>query len=273
MNVNSGGANRSPITVATTTKPIATNDDLEDPDRRDAALGDDSRHDGEDHQAEHVVGDRRAEHGARFDRRERAQVAEHPCGDADARRGQRGADEQRFLTGEAEADPGRDAGRHRYDDADDRDEQRRPTDRAQVAEVHLHADLEQQEDDAELGEGVDDFVRFDEAEQRRPDEDAGGDLGDDGRDVDAVRDLSGDLGRDEHDQDVEQDRVDVHRGAHPRSGSSNVGNGTVGAGRPDPHLGASVAVHSCAPGSACTAARRAGWTGRRPGARGRRPFR
>ena len=80
--------------------------DLEDADRRDAAFGDDARDDGEDHEAEHVVGDRRTEHGARFDRRERAEVAEHARGDADARRGQRGADEQRFLAVEAEAEPG-----------------------------------------------------------------------------------------------------------------------------------------------------------------------
>ena len=121
-------------------------------------------------------------------------------------------------------------------------------DRSQIAQVHLQADLEQQQDDAELGERVDDFVRFDEAEHRRPDEDAGDDLGDDGRDVDAVRDLGGDLGRDEHDEDVEQDRVDVHRVRTPCTFVFRSGTPVGAEGRPGPHhVRAWCCGHTCAP--------------------------
>ena len=86
------------------------------------------------------------------------------------------------------------------------------------------------------------------AEQRRPDEDAGGDLGDDGRDVDAVRDLGGDLGRDEHDQDVEQDRVDVHRARTLGQEVRTFRAAPWGPGA-RPHHHRVVAGHWCAPGS------------------------
>ena len=60
---------------------------------------DEAHDDGEDDEADHVVGDGGAEHGARLDRRERLEVAEHPRRDADARRGERGADEERRPCG------------------------------------------------------------------------------------------------------------------------------------------------------------------------------
>ena len=86
-------------------------------------------------------------------------------------------------------------------------------------------------------ERVDDLVRFDEPEHRRTDDDAGGDLGHDGRDVDAFGDLRGDLGRDEHDEDVEQDRVHVHRVRTPcTNGSAAASDTTVGTEElPGPH--------------------------------------
>ena len=207
---NSGGAIRRPTAVAITTNPIATSRDLGDADGRHAAFGDDARDDSEDDEADHVVGDRGAEHSARFDRCERTEVAEHPRSDADARGRQCRADEQRFFAVEAEADAGAEAGRHRHDDADDCDEEGRAPDGTQIPQVHLEADLEQQQDHAELGEDVQDLVGLDNPEQRRPDEHAGDDLGDDRREADAIRDLGSDLRRDDHDQDVEQYRVDVH---------------------------------------------------------------
>ena len=51
-----------------------------------------------------------------------------------------------------EADAGDGAADERHDDADDGDEHRRPTDLAQLGEVHLHADLHEQQQHAELGE-------------------------------------------------------------------------------------------------------------------------
>ena len=184
--------------------------DLGDADGRHAAFGDDTRDDREDDQTDHVVGDRGTEHGARFDRCERAEVAEHPRSDADARRRQCRADEQCFLTVEAEADARTEARHHRDDHADDCDEEGRAPDGTQIPQVHLEADLEEQQDHAELGEDVQHLVGLDDPEQRRPDEHSGDDLGDDRREADAIRDLGSDLRRDDHDQDVEQYRVDVH---------------------------------------------------------------
>ena len=72
------------------------------------------------------------------------------------------------------------------DDADRRHGQRRTADRAQLPKVHLHADLEQQQDHAELAEDPQDLVRTDETEHRRTDEDAGEDLADDRRNADSA---------------------------------------------------------------------------------------
>ena len=97
------------------------------------------------------------------------------------------------------------------------DQQRRAADLAQLAEVHLHADLEQQEDDADLAERAEHLVvAADQVEHRRADEDAGDDLADDGRDADALGDLGRQLGGDEDDQDVAEDLGDVHAAGQSR---------------------------------------------------------
>ena len=69
---NSGGASRGrrrPRSPRGT--PIASADDADDREDRHRAVGDEPHDDGEDHQAEHVVGHRRAEHGARLGLAER----------------------------------------------------------------------------------------------------------------------------------------------------------------------------------------------------------
>ena len=61
---------------------------------RDGAFRDETHHDGENHEAEHIVGDCCSQHRSRFDGREGAQIAEDACGDADARRRECRTDEQ-----------------------------------------------------------------------------------------------------------------------------------------------------------------------------------
>ena len=61
------------------------------------ALGDEANDDGQDDEAHDVVGHRGAENDASLGRRQRPKIAEHASGDADARRRQRGRDEQRRL--------------------------------------------------------------------------------------------------------------------------------------------------------------------------------
>ena len=101
---------------------------------------------------------------------------------------------------------------HRYRDARERDEDRGATDAAQLGEIHLEADLEQQQDDAELRERLQRLAGVDPAEHRRADDDARDDLADDRGNVHPVGELGRDLRREQHDEDVEKNPVDVHRG-------------------------------------------------------------
>ena len=98
----------------------------------------------------------------------------------------------------------------RHDDADERDQERGAADAAELSEIHLEADFEQQQDHAELGERLQRLAAVHPAEHRRPDDDAGDDLADDRRQSHAVRELGRNLGREQDDEDVEQDPVDVH---------------------------------------------------------------
>ena len=150
------------------------------------------------------------EHRARLDGRQSAKIAEDPRGDADARRRERGTEEQRGVRVVVERDPDAVAHRHRQHDADHRDAHRRAPDGGEIADVHLEPDLQQQQDDAELGEHLEHLGRADEPEHGRADEHAGDDLADDRRHLDPLRDLRGDLRRDEHDQDVPKDLDDAH---------------------------------------------------------------
>ena len=143
-------------------------------------------------------------------RGERPQIAEDPRGDADAGGGKRGAEEQRRVVAVVEELHRAEAGGHRDDDADRSDARRRPTDGAELAEIHLEPDLEQEEDHAELAEHRERLVRAHEVEDRRADHDAGEDLGDDRREPDPFGELRGELGRDEEDQDVEEDSTHIH---------------------------------------------------------------
>ena len=100
---------------------------------------------------------------------------------------------------------------HRRDHADGGDLQRRAADLAELPQVHLEADVEQEEDHPDLAEGAEDLVALaDGVEHRRADEDAGDDLADDGGDAEALGDLGGHLGGDEDDQDVAEDLGGVH---------------------------------------------------------------
>ena len=138
----------------------------------DGALGDDADDDGQDHESEDVIGDCRTEHCPRFGGRQRAQVTEDTRGDADARRGQRGADEEASIAALAERKHHAGARGKRQRDAGKCDLQRTATDRGEFPKVHLHAHFEQEHDHAELGEEVNDVAVADEAERRWPDGDA-----------------------------------------------------------------------------------------------------
>ena len=186
-------------------------DDLHDVDHVDGPRGGDPHDDRQQHQAHHVVGHRGAENRAPLDAGQRPQVAEHPGGDAHARGGKRGAEEQGHVARLAEHEPGEDAEDNRDDDADRRDQQRGLPDRPQLRETELEPDLEEQQDHAELGEDGEHLVGLEQAEDRRPHDDAGDDLADHRGHADALGDLRRDLRRQEDDDDVDEDAGDAQR--------------------------------------------------------------
>ena len=193
-------------------------DDPRDAQNGNRTLGDDAADDGEDHEPEDVVGHGGAEHRLGFHGGQGAQVAEDPRRDADTRRGERGADEHCLLARHAEREPRPGARDHWDRDTGERDEDRRPPHAAQLGDVHLEADFEQQEDHAELGERLQRLAVVHPAEHRRPHDHARGDLADDGRDVDAVGQLGRHLRREQHDENVEENPVDVHGATRRRAG-------------------------------------------------------
>ena len=97
---------------------------------------------------------------------------------------------------------------------DQRDQDRCPAHGAQLSQVELEADFQQQQHDAELAEHLEHGVVGDQAEHRRADQNAGGDLADHGRDAGPLGHLSRHLGRDEHDEHVEEDAADVESAVH-----------------------------------------------------------
>ncbi|CAA9336024.1 MAG: hypothetical protein AVDCRST_MAG07-2462 [uncultured Frankineae bacterium] len=93
----------------------------------------------------------------------------------DGRRGQR--DEQPGEHGRSQVDPGRHQqarrDQHGAQDLQRAAQQDQPSDRHEAADGELDADREQQQDDADLGGGVDDLPLAHDAERVRADQDAG----------------------------------------------------------------------------------------------------
>ena len=174
--------------TATATTMIPATDE-----HRHRALGDEPDHDGEHDEAHHVVGDRGAEHDAGLGGGERPQVAEHPGGDADARGGQRGADEQRGVEVLADRPPWR---RGRGPSARPRRRWRpgarcgRPC-RARRGPSRCPTSSRRRITPISPSVRSTSSPWPTSVEHRRADEDAGDDLADDGGDADALGDLGG----------------------------------------------------------------------------------
>ena len=110
-------------------------------------------------------------------------------------------------TGDGSADKGQ-------GDAHDGDEQGRSADLSELDEVHLHADLHEQQEHTEFRQNRDrdpaHAVDLDQAEYRWPDHNAGHDLAENGRDPKSLGDLGSELGNGQHDEQVEQDPAEVN---------------------------------------------------------------
>ena len=92
--------------------------------------------------------------------------------------------------------------------------------RQQVLGREVQADAEHQENDADLGELIGDILVGDEARRERPDEDAGDEIADERRQLEAVRDDAEAEGEHEAERDGGNERRDVRhetdlqRGTH-----------------------------------------------------------
>ena len=168
------------------------------------ASGDHLGDDGEDDEAEHIVGHCRTQHDACLDGGEGTQVAEHAGGDAHAGGSERSTEEDGGLGRLAEGQAHRCSGRERCDDTDDRHQHRRPAHLAEFGQVHLHAHSEQQQQHTDLGQHTDRHAtvagEVDQTEHRRADDHPGGDLAEHTRDARSLGEFAHHLGSDEHDQ-------------------------------------------------------------------------
>ena len=118
---------------------------------------------------------------------------------------ERGPDVQRGVSGLSEAERDEPADQEGDRDTDRGHRHRRPADAPQFGEVHLHADLHEQQQHAKLGDcrhGL--AVGRNPPEERRADDDADGDLADHGRHPDPLAQLGGELRGDQDHRDVEQ---------------------------------------------------------------------
>ena len=161
--------------------------------------------DRQDHDRQHVVDDRGAEDDPAGPRAQRSEVAQHVRRDADAGGGQGGGEEDglgqvaaRELGGEESAGEGQ-------DDAEGADRQRGDADAQQLMEAGLEAHLEQEQDDADLGEQLRLGVDLVDAEDGGTGHDAAQDLADDRWLADPAEDLVPDLRRQENREELEQD--------------------------------------------------------------------
>ena len=179
--------------VATNEEADRHQQDERDVDDRHRPFRDEAYHHREDHEPHHVVGHRGAQHGAGLHGREGPQVAEDARGDTHAGRRERRADEQGLVAAVPERRRHGVATGHGDDHTDARDRHRRAADRAEVGDVHLHADAEKQQDHTELTEHAQRLVGPDQCQDRWPDDDAGHDLTDDRGDVDPLGDSAATL--------------------------------------------------------------------------------
>ena len=158
---NSRGMTKRPISTAATRNPTATARRPDDPQHRHRGAGRETRDHAQDDEAEHVIDDRGADDDPGLRRRHAAQIGQHARGDADRSRREGRADEDaggrqvgggnRRMREERPVDVAQGERQHH---ADGRDGERGGADAEHLLEIGLQPDLEEQEENAELGEDV-----------------------------------------------------------------------------------------------------------------------
>ena len=177
----------------------------------DGALGHEIEKDCQQQHAENVVEHHGAEHDVALAAVRAAEVGQGSHGDADAGRGHRARHHQRDQQVESKNIAGEDeAGEQRQQETPDRDDYRFIAGTGQFADVGLQPDLEQQQNDADLGQHLDQPLRLDKSQQAGAEDDAGDDFADDHRHFQRVGHLPEKPGGDQ-DRGHLQDR---QRGIH-----------------------------------------------------------
>ena len=86
----------------------------------------------------------------------------------------------------------------------------------------METDLEEEEDRTELAEETQRFLVAHESEERRTEEHARADLGEDGRDADALCELGREPGRDEEREEPEEEERRVHLAQASKTDASRI---------------------------------------------------
>ena len=172
--------------------------------------GRDTGDDAQDDQSQDIVDDRRSNDDPGLLTGHPSEVGEHAGGDTHRGGGERRADEDGLirdagggrLTGVGQIGPVSVAEGKRHRDADQRHRQRRGSDPEHLPEVGLESDLEEEQDDAQLGEQMDDVGRDtgggNDAEGARAQKHSRDELPEHGRLPDQLGQLAKELGAHEH---------------------------------------------------------------------------
>ncbi len=148
----------------------------------------------DEHDRRQVLDDRPTDGGAAVKAVHLAAIHQRLDDDEGRRDRQAGADDQRLLEFEANADGDRGTRAEDDDDLEDAAGQRQAPDIAQLADRELDTEREQQHDDADVGEDRDLLDVADEARGERPDHYAGEEIANDRRLTEADRDDPADQG-------------------------------------------------------------------------------
>jgi hypothetical protein len=179
--------------------------------QRDFVLHRELVEEGQRQHAEDVVQHRRADDDLRLVRVALAEVVEHPHRDADAGRGQRAADEQRYQVVEAEAPAAHRVAEHKgQHETDQRHHDGLDAGLGEAEQVGVHADLEQQQDDADFRQQLHRLVRRNPAEQRWPHQQASQQFADHRGDAVPPGNLREQPRGDKDDGEIKKELVEFH---------------------------------------------------------------
>jgi len=164
----------------------------------------------------HVVDDGGVQNDLSLAGPKKIELREHSRGDADGCRGQGRADEYCDQVAVSESARHRVPSGERRGHPDDGDRHRGQADAQQPPDVGLQADLEEQKNDADLGEQPDGFRQRNQTQKGGAEQDAGKKLPQNRRLSDALGELTEEPRSEERRCEREQERTEIDAGVHSR---------------------------------------------------------